>query len=79
MKTIIAVFVLVSGTGCATSTLPRAYDTHNNALNASIETALDKQEVSDKLRVGHTKYNFNPYYLPGTSKQVVVIVAPYKP
>lgn len=67
MKTIIAVFVLVSGTGCATSTLPRANTVHTINLNGEIDKSLDKQEISDRLRVGRTHYNFSPFYKPGTS------------
>ena len=34
MKAIIAMCILVSATGCASSTLPRASTVHNTALDA---------------------------------------------
>jgi len=75
MKTIIVACILVSATGCASSTLPRASTVHNTALDAEISKSLDKQEINDKLRVGRTHYNWSPYYKPGTS----ILVKPYNP
>jgi uncharacterized protein YxeA len=75
MKTIIVAIILVSATGCASSSVLRASDVHNNNLNAAIDKALDKQETDDKLRVGHTSYNFNTFYQYGTS----MVVIPYNP
>ena len=78
MKTIIIMCALVSITACSSS-IPRASTIHSAALDNTIDKSLDKQEVSDKnvVRVGRTHYNFAPFYQYGTSKRVVVIIAPY--
>jgi len=71
--TVLSVLVLSSVCGCASSSVQyRDLATvHNANLNAAIDRSLNKQEASDRLRVGRTHYNFGKFYYPGTSVLVV--------
>lgn len=84
---LIAVSAVVLSTvcGCASS-LHASADLgaiHSANLNNAIDRAAAKQEKADRavvkpLRVGTTKYNFHPYYLPGTDV-VLSDDAPFNP